>query len=77
MPVAVLSSIVLKEKLNLHGKIGCALCIVGAVVIVLHAPAQAAVTDIDQFKHFVIQPGNLSNFILTLRTGIARAQSWN
>ncbi|KAF9128085.1 hypothetical protein BGW39_005360 [Mortierella sp. 14UC] len=56
---AVLSSIVLKEKLTLHGKIGCALCIVGAVVIVLHAPAQAAVTDIDEFKRFVIQPGFL------------------
>ncbi|KAK5799116.1 magnesium transporter NIPA-domain-containing protein [Linnemannia elongata] len=56
---AVLSSMVLKEKLTLHGKIGCALCIVGAVVIVLHAPAQAAVTDIDEFKHFVIQPGFL------------------
>jgi drug/metabolite transporter (DMT)-like permease len=56
---AVLSSWLLKEKLNLHGKIGCALCIVGAVIIVLHAPAQAAVTDIDEFKHFVIQPGFL------------------
>ncbi|KAK3831566.1 MAG: magnesium transporter NIPA-domain-containing protein [Linnemannia gamsii] len=56
---SVLSSIVLKEKLNLPGKIGCALCIVGAVIIVLHAPAQAAVTDIDEFKHFVIQPGFL------------------
>ncbi|KAF8944188.1 hypothetical protein BGZ47_004549 [Haplosporangium gracile] len=56
---AVLSSIVLKEKLPLHGKIGCALCIIGAVIIVLHAPAQAAVTDIDEFKHFVIQPGFL------------------
>ncbi|KAF9909866.1 hypothetical protein EC991_007856 [Linnemannia zychae] len=56
---AVLSSIVLKEKLPFHGKIGCALCIVGAVVIVFHAPAQAAVTDIDEFKHFVIQPGFL------------------
>ncbi|KAG0037300.1 hypothetical protein BGZ82_002771 [Podila clonocystis] len=56
---AVLSSMILKEKLNMNGKIGCALCIVGAVVIVLHAPAQAAVTDIDQFKHFVLQPGFL------------------
>ncbi|KAG0298102.1 hypothetical protein BGZ96_002594 [Linnemannia gamsii] len=56
---AVLSSMVLKEKLNLHGKIGCALCIVGAVVIVLHAPAQAAVTDIDEFKYFVTRPGFL------------------
>lgn len=33
---------VLKEKLTLHGKIGCALCIVGAVVIVLHAPGKTA-----------------------------------
>lgn len=48
---------ILKEKLNMIGKIGCALCIVGAVIIVLHAPAQAAVTDIDEFKHFVLQPG--------------------
>ncbi|KAG0252922.1 hypothetical protein BGZ95_006494, partial [Linnemannia exigua] len=63
---AVLSSIVLKEKLNLHGKIGCALCIVGAVVIVLHAPAQAAVTDIDEFKHFVIQPGFLAYMSLVI-----------
>ncbi|KAF9929644.1 hypothetical protein BGZ65_005705 [Modicella reniformis] len=47
---------ILKEKLNLNGKIGCTLCIVGAVVIVFYAPAQAAVTDIDEFKHFVIQP---------------------
>ncbi|KAI7823599.1 magnesium transporter NIPA-domain-containing protein [Gamsiella multidivaricata] len=63
---AVLSSMVLKEKLNLHGKIGCALCIVGAVVIVLHAPAQVAVTDIDQFKHFVIQPGFLVYMCLVI-----------
>ncbi|KAG0056796.1 hypothetical protein BGZ83_003414 [Gryganskiella cystojenkinii] len=63
---AVLSSFILKEKLNLHGKIGCALCIVGAVVIVLHAPAQAAVTDIDEFKHFVIQPGFLVYMCLVI-----------
>ncbi|KAF9305830.1 hypothetical protein BGZ74_008702 [Mortierella antarctica] len=56
---AVLSSMILKDKLNMIGKIGCALCIVGAVIIVLHAPAQATVTDIDEFKHFVLQPGFL------------------
>ncbi|KAF9573941.1 hypothetical protein EC968_007769 [Mortierella alpina] len=67
---AVLSSLVLKEKLNLHGKIGCALCIVGAVVIVLHAPAQAAVTDIDQFKHFVIQPGFLVYMCLVIAVSL-------
>ncbi|KAF8949585.1 hypothetical protein BGZ46_005078, partial [Entomortierella lignicola] len=63
---SVLSSFVLKEKLILHGKIGCALCIVGSVVIVLHAPAQAAVTDIDEFKHFVIQPGFLVYMCLVI-----------
>ncbi|KAF9116265.1 hypothetical protein BGX27_003858 [Mortierella sp. AM989] len=63
---SVLSSFILKEKLSFHGKIGCALCIVGAVVIVLHAPAQAAVTDIDEFKHFVIQPGFLVYMCLVI-----------
>ncbi|CAO3564369.1 unnamed protein product [Mortierella alpina] len=67
---AVLSSLVLKEKLNLHGKIGCALCIVGAVIIVLHAPAQAAVTDIDQFKHFAIQPGFLVYMCLVIAVSL-------
>lgn len=37
---AVLSSMVLKEKLSLTGKIGCALCIVGAVIIVFYAPGK-------------------------------------
>ncbi|KAF9918047.1 hypothetical protein BX616_010448 [Lobosporangium transversale] len=68
---AVLSSMVLKEKLSLTGKIGCALCIVGAVVIVLHAPAQAAVTDIDQFKRFVIQPGFLVYMCLVIIGSLA------
>ncbi|KAK3805512.1 MAG: magnesium transporter NIPA-domain-containing protein [Benniella sp.] len=57
---AVLSSMVLKEKLSLTGKIGCALCIVGAVIIVFYAPAQVAVTNIDEFKYFVVQPAFLS-----------------
>ncbi|KAF9995744.1 hypothetical protein BGZ79_010527 [Entomortierella chlamydospora] len=63
---SVLSSFILKEKLSFHGKLGCALCIVGSVVIVLNAPAQAAVTDIDEFKHFVIQPGFLVYMCLVI-----------
>lgn len=59
---------ILKEKLNMNGKIGCALCIVGAVIIVLHAPAQAAVTDIDEFKHFILQPGTYSNRLCIIIT---------
>ncbi|XP_065584879.1 magnesium transporter NIPA2-like [Artemia franciscana] len=35
---AVLASKILHERLNLLGKIGCTLCILGSTVIVLHAP---------------------------------------
>ena len=52
---AVLSSLILKERLNFYGKMGCALCVLGAVVIVLHAPAQSGINDIPQFMSMVIQ----------------------
>ncbi|KAF9361918.1 hypothetical protein BGX34_006818 [Mortierella sp. NVP85] len=53
---AILSSIFLRERLNLQGKVGCAQCIIGATIIVLHAPEQAAVKTIEEFKHYMIQP---------------------
>ncbi|KAG0222127.1 hypothetical protein BGX31_009332 [Mortierella sp. GBA43] len=53
---AILSSIFLQERLNLQGKVGCAQCIVGATIIVLHAPEQAAVKTIQEFQHYMIQP---------------------
>ncbi|KAI8376302.1 magnesium transporter NIPA-domain-containing protein [Radiomyces spectabilis] len=57
---AILSSIFLKEKLNFQGKVGCLQCIVGAVVIVLHAPEQSASdTSIDTFQHLVLSVGFL------------------
>ncbi|XP_041462144.1 magnesium transporter NIPA2-like [Lytechinus variegatus] len=39
---AVLSSYCLNETLNLLGKIGCLLCIMGSIVIVLHTPTDEA-----------------------------------
>jgi len=53
---AVLSSFLLKERLNTQGKIGSALCIVGAIIMVLHAPAESTVKNIDSFLNLVIQP---------------------
>ncbi|GJJ69430.1 magnesium transporter [Entomortierella parvispora] len=53
---AILSSIFLRERLSMQGKVGCAQCIVGATIIVLHAPEQTAVTTIQEFKHYMIQP---------------------
>ncbi|CEP10465.1 hypothetical protein [Parasitella parasitica] len=55
---AVLSSIFLKERLSFQGKIGCLQCILGAIVIVLHAPEQSSAdATIEAFKHLVLSVG--------------------
>ncbi|KAF9156889.1 hypothetical protein DFQ26_009201 [Actinomortierella ambigua] len=54
------------KRLNMQGKVGCALCIFGAVVIVLHAPQQAAMKTIEQFRDKMIQPGFLTWMGITI-----------
>ncbi|TKA66972.1 hypothetical protein B0A49_05674 [Cryomyces minteri] len=54
---AVLGSYFLKEKLGTLGKLGCAICLIGSVVIVLHAPPDKEVQTIDEILNFAIQPG--------------------
>lgn len=56
----ILSAIFLKERLSLVGKVGCFLCIVGSVVIVMNAPSESSAATIQQMQHFVIAPGFLS-----------------
>lgn len=56
----ILSAIFLKERLSFVGKVSCFLCIVGSVIIVLNAPEQSAVADIQAMQHYVIAPGFLS-----------------
>ncbi|XP_068701596.1 magnesium transporter NIPA2-like isoform X1 [Montipora capricornis] len=47
---AVLASYFLNEKQNLHGKIGCVLSIIGSTVLVIHAPQEEEVKDIDDLE---------------------------
>ena len=56
----ILSAIFLKERLSFVGKIGCFMCIIGSVVIVMNAPGQSSAKDIQEMKHFVIAPGFLT-----------------
>ncbi|ORY16012.1 magnesium transporter NIPA-domain-containing protein [Clohesyomyces aquaticus] len=56
----ILSAIFLKERLSFVGKVGCFNCIIGSVVIVINAPSQSAVSDIQDMKKLVITPGFLS-----------------
>ncbi|KAI3394478.1 hypothetical protein diail_2670 [Diaporthe ilicicola] len=57
---SVLSAIFLKERLSMVGKVACFLCIVGSVVIVMNAPEESSVADIQEMQKFVIAPGFLS-----------------
>lgn len=54
---AVLASFFLKEELGRIGKIGCALCLVGSVIIVLHAPEDKEIETVDQILRYAMQPG--------------------
>ncbi|KAB5558117.1 magnesium transporter NIPA-domain-containing protein [Coniochaeta sp. 2T2.1] len=56
---AVLGSYFLKEELGTLGKLGCAICLLGAVIIVLHAPPDEDIQTIDEILHYAIQPGFL------------------
>lgn len=54
---AVLGSYFLNESLGTLGKLGSAICLIGAVVIVLHAPPDVDIETVDQILHYAIQPG--------------------
>ncbi|KAJ3379176.1 hypothetical protein HDU80_002555, partial [Chytriomyces hyalinus] len=53
---AILSSIFLDEQLNYSGKIGCAQCIIGAILIVIHAPESNSSNTIPEFFGYVGSP---------------------
>lgn len=54
---AVLASFLLNEELGHLGRTGCALCLIGSLIIVLHAPADKEVETVDEILHYAIQPG--------------------
>lgn len=53
---AVLAAIFLKEELGPLGRIGCAICLIGSVIIVLHAPPDINVETVDEILNYAIQP---------------------
>ncbi|KAL2181431.1 magnesium transporter NIPA-domain-containing protein [Thermothelomyces heterothallicus CBS 202.75] len=56
---AVLGAYFLKEELGTLGKLGSAICLIGAVIIVLHAPPDEEIETVDQILNYAIQPGFL------------------
>ncbi|KAI0202760.1 magnesium transporter NIPA-domain-containing protein [Astrocystis sublimbata] len=56
---AVLGSYFLKEELGTLGKLGCAICLLGALIIVLHAPPDENVETVDEILSYALRPGFL------------------
>ncbi|XP_062979403.1 magnesium transporter NIPA4 [Elgaria multicarinata webbii] len=56
---AILSSYLLGERLNLLGKLGCMLSIVGSTVLVIHAPEEEEVTTLGEMSSKLKEPGFL------------------
>ena len=54
---AVLAHLMLNEKLNVFGILGCVLCIVGSMTIVLHAPEEREIVSLLQVWNMALQPG--------------------
>ncbi|KAK6172232.1 hypothetical protein SNE40_015940 [Patella caerulea] len=53
---AVLASWKLKERLNLCGKVGCLLCILGSTVMVIHSPKEQEVKDMEHLQDKLKDP---------------------
>jgi drug/metabolite transporter (DMT)-like permease len=66
---AVLSIVMLKEKMNFSGSVGIALCIIGATIIVLHSPHKTATETLDQFFKYAFAPSFIA-YTAILTTGL-------
>jgi len=56
---AILASYLLEEELGHLGRLGCTICILGSLIIVLHAPADKDIQTVDEVLRYAVQPGFL------------------
>ncbi|KAK3556413.1 hypothetical protein QTP70_008095 [Hemibagrus guttatus] len=54
---AVLSSYFLTERLNLHGKLGCLLSVLGSTTMVIHAPQEEEIDSLKDMAEKLMDPG--------------------
>ena len=67
---ALLASYFLNERLNLFGKVGCLLCVVGSTIIVIHSPEEQQSTKMKDLALKLIDPGefNIIGWLSRVRT---------
>ncbi|EJD47273.1 DUF803-domain-containing protein [Auricularia subglabra TFB-10046 SS5] len=54
---AILASFILHEHLGHLGRVGAALCMLGSIIIVLHAPQDKDISTVDEIMEYALQPG--------------------
>ncbi|CAN2388469.1 magnesium ion transmembrane transporter activity, partial [Pristimantis euphronides] len=67
---AVLSSYFLNEKLNIHGKLGCLLSILGSTMMVIHAPQEEEVTSLHDMEIKLRDPGFITFAVAAVVTSL-------
>ncbi|KAJ3092237.1 hypothetical protein HK102_009551 [Quaeritorhiza haematococci] len=67
---AVLASFFLNERLGAEGKMGCALCIIGALVIILHSPEEKSIESVEEILEYALKPAFLTYAFLVLFTSL-------
>jgi len=72
---ASLAHIILQEKLHTFGILGCALCIVGSVTIVLHAPQEQDIVSVLEVWNLATEPG--TNLSLSLSLSLFQSSKLN
>jgi len=56
---AALAHVILHEKLHTFGLLGCVLCVVGSITIVLHAPQEQEIDSVLQVWNLATEPGTI------------------
>ena len=67
----VLAHFLLKEKLKKMGVLGCVSCIVGSVVIVIHAPKEQTPDSVQEIWNLATQPAFLVYVAITMSIVLA------
>ncbi|KAA0037014.1 putative magnesium transporter NIPA4 isoform X1 [Cucumis melo var. makuwa] len=65
---AALAHIILRERLNIFGILGCVLCVVGSTTIVLHAPQEREIVSVKEVWDLATEPAFLLYAALMIAT---------
>lgn len=73
---AILASRWLNEKLNLLGKVGCLVCILGSTVVVIHSPKEQELQTMEELSEKLHDTGKSITGTSNLKTFNSTTQNY-